>query len=138
MNKDQPTNNIKVFWIYADNSRYIFQKPPVERTPGKWLLFASKAEINEIWNKIKTATEEGLLGPYSKVSTAKESNKGFDKNTFVICIFTEDFNNSKDVSRVESCIRDLGIQNKLSYKLNRDAGKYKKDGHSNLVQRISE
>ena len=136
MDKQLPTNTTNVFWIYADYPRYIFQKAEEERLPGKWLLFETKEDINQTWNKIKEATEKGLLGPYSKVSTMKE--KGFDKNTFVICIFTEDFNNSEDVNRIENCIRDLGIQNKLSYKLNRDAGKYEKDGHSDLVQRISE
>jgi len=61
MNKDLPTENSSVFWIYADNSKYIFQRPQEERVPGKWLLFEGKTHINETWSKIKLATEKGLL-----------------------------------------------------------------------------
>ena len=133
----KPSTCFSNYWIYADYSKYIFQKPLAEREVGKWLFFEKVDRIDSIWEIIKNATEHGYLGPYSKVSTQKRSSENFDKNTFVICVYTEDFNNKEDINRVEKKLRDLGIKNELSYKLNKDAGKYEFQGFKNLIRMTS-
>lgn len=130
----KPSHCATKYWIYADYAKYIFRKPLAEREIGKWLIFEEKEKIDQLWANIKVATEAGLLGPYSKVSTLKKKDEQFDPNQFVICIYTEDYNYTEDVERVRLALRELGIQHQLLYKLNRDAGKYEHDGHPNLIK----
>ena len=132
-----PSTCTSNYWIYADYSRYIFKKPLVEREVGKWLIFENINAIDTTWAIVKKATEEGLLGPYSKVSTQKRSSDKFDKNSFVICVYTEDYNDKNDLKRVEAILREIGIKKEIYYKLNKDAGKYEHDGHTDLIKEIS-
>lgn len=132
-----PDNCTSKYWIYADYPRYIFKKTREKRAQGKWLIFEKTDKINSTWELVKNATESGKLGPYSKVSTQKRSSKNFEIDSFVICIYTEDFQDKDDVARVENQIRELGIKNDLHYKLNKDAGKYEFEGHDNLIQLTS-
>lgn len=71
------------------------------------------------------------------MSTARENPNASDKSTKVICVFTEDYNDQEDVDRVRGMLREMNIENKLIYKLDRDVGKYSKDGHENLVQQVN-
>jgi len=133
----KPSQNTDIYWLFAINENYIFNKKASKRASGKWLIFESIEEIDETWERIKKATIKGLLGPSSKVSTAKKNPNTLDHLTKVICVFTEDYNNKEDVKRVENRLRSLDIENKLIYKLDKDVGKYRKDGHKNLIQEIS-
>lgn len=139
MKKDTriPSQTTDTFWIFVLNTTYQFQKPKEQRASGKWLIFEPLTQLDDTWGKIKEATYLGQLGPSSKVSTAKPNPNAKDSNMGVICVFTEDFNNVEDVERIEKKIRKLGIQNKLIYKLDKDVGKYAKDGHSDLIKKIS-
>ena len=69
-------------------------------------------------------------------STAKPNPNAFDKTMKVICVYTEDFDDKLDIDRIAKAIRSLGIDNKLIYKLDRDIGKYHKDGFTNLSQEV--
>ena len=133
----QPSKTTDRYWLLCVNEAYAFKKEKSFRQSGKWLIFAHKSVIDETWEKVKQATLQGLLGPSSKVSTAKENPNSNDPSTKVICVFTEDYNNQEDVQRIKDALRSLQIENKLSYKLDRDVGKYEKTGHTNLVQEVS-
>lgn len=131
-----PSQTLNAYWIYSYFQNYQFKKPKTERESGKWLIFDHISEIDATWEKIRDATLEGLLGPSSKVATAKPNPNAFDPMTKVICVYTEDFNDSLDVDRIAKAIRSLGIENKLIYKFDRDIGKYSKDGFSKLSQEV--
>jgi hypothetical protein len=63
------------------------------------------------FGKIKKATEDGLLGCSSKVATATSNS-----NVKVICVYTYDWTDEKDVMRVRSELKRLGIEKKIPYK----------------------
>lgn len=132
-----PSKTTDSYWIFALNEKYKFKKEKSERASGKWLIFEYIDKVDDLWETIKKATEEGLLGPSSKSSTAKINPNAKDNETLVICVFTEDFNDKEDVKRIEQNLRNLGIQNTFIYKLDKDVGKYSKDGFTNLDQLVS-
>ncbi len=131
-----PSQNHDEYWIYTYFQSYQFKQPKHERESGKWLIFDHISEIDDTWKKVEVATIKGLLGPSAKVATAKPNPNAFDPMTKVICVYTEDFNDKLDVDRIAKAIRSLGIENKLIYKLDRDIGRYSKDGFSNLSQEV--
>ena len=94
----------------------------------------SVKEVDEIWEKIRTATEEGKLGLASKVSTAKDSPLASSSTRKVICIYTYDWTDRKDVMRIREELRKLGITNKIPYKSDKDtlSGKYRQTGHTKI------
>lgn len=132
-----PSQTTDRYWLVVIYTDYIFKKEKAQRASGKWLIFGSIEEIDELWLKIKTATLSGQLGPSTKVSTAKPNKNAADNNTRVICVFTEDFHNTEDVSRIETALRALGIKQKMVYKLDAHVGKYGHQGDNNLIQLIS-
>ena len=130
-----PSEVFDAHWIYmySDINNYEIQKGD----SGKWLIFEHVSKIDELWAKVREATINGQFGECSKVSTAKPNRNASDSNFKVICIYTADFSNKEDVERIEKSIRGLGIENKLIYKLDKDAGKYHNQGHRKLSQQIS-
>jgi len=131
-----PSQMLDNYWIYAHFQNYQFKRNKNERESGKWLIFEHISEIDETWKKVEMATVKGLLGPSSKVSTAKPNPNAFDPTAKVICVYTEDFKDKLDVDRIAKAIRSLGIENKLIYKFDRDIGKYSKDGFTKLSQEV--
>ena len=103
---------------------------------GKWLIFMDREHIDDVWAKIKTATEQGRLGMAAKVSTAKSKSAdiGYKKGIHVICVYTSDWTDEKDVKRVREELRKLGITNKIPYKADEDTikGKYAAKGHKSI------
>ena len=129
-----PSQTLDAYWVYADNETHNYHLP--RGADGKWLFFEHVSAVDATWEKIRTATRQGLFGNTSKTATAKPSRNAFDPTTKVICVYTNDLHNTVDVERIRKAIRALGIDNKLIYKLNRDVGKYHKDGHRNLSQLV--
>jgi hypothetical protein len=123
--QDIPTECTSEYWIHAYGKKWDY----TSRT-GKWLVFCPKEYINDAWNQIKDATEQGLLGGHSKVSTLK-GEKGKE---YVICVFTRDWKDEKDVMRVREALRDLGFEKPLPYKTDEDTlkGKYAAKGHKGI------
>ena len=137
MEKDlrNPSETIDSYWIYAENEKNNYT---VKRAnSGKWLIFEHKSKIDEIWSLIRKATTDGILGNSSKTSTNKSNKNASNADYCVICVFTANYNNHADVKRIEQNIRSLKITNKLIYKLDKDVGKYKNQGHQNLDQEYS-
>lgn len=73
---------------------------------GKWLLFPLLAEVDRVWQSVAEGVSKGQLGPKAKVATA--SNKSGD-GARVICIYTEDFSDQKDVKRVLDALGELDL-----------------------------
>ena len=101
---------------------------------GKWLVFVQPDDVDKIWEKIKKATEVDLLGVTSKVSAAAGSKSYSGSKQHVICVYTDDWTDEKDVMRVREELRKLGITKKIPYKSDEDtlSGKYAKKGYKNI------
>lgn len=117
-NSQNPSIAIDCAWIYAYRKD---DKYPKNVNGGKWLLFEDISRIDDLWKKIKKATEDGLLGGSSKVATAISNS-----NVKVICVYTYDWTDEKDVMRIRSELKRLGIEKKIPYKSDEDTrqGKY--------------
>lgn len=130
-----PSQTFNEYWIYATNKTNNYHIPRKES--GKWLFFEHIDDLDETWIKIKTATENGHFGRNAKTSTAKPNpNAANHDDIKVICVYTADIAKEADVQRIADNIRKLGIDNKLIYKLDRDVGKYSKDGYQDLSQKV--
>jgi len=127
----KPSEVTEVYWIYAIR-KGDYPKPTTRS--GKWLIFIDKKDVDEVWAKIKKATEAGKFGDSSKVATAKPNSNATNPDTKVMCVYTYDWNDENDVRRVREELRKLGITNKLPYKADEDtlAGKYRIMGNKKI------
>lgn len=64
----KPSQFEGAYWIYACRQEGTY--PHRAENSGKWLVFVPIEKIDSVWETIKLATEQGLLGNSSKVSTA--------------------------------------------------------------------
>ncbi len=57
-----------------------------------------------------------------------------DPNMRVICVYTYDWMDEKDVRRVREELREIGIARKIPYKSDQDTldGKYQVSGHTRI------
>lgn len=128
----KPSEVTDVYWIYAMRKKGKYPKS----TPrsGKWLIFVVHENVNEVWAKIKDAVEEGKLGDSAKVATAKPNPLAGKSDAKVICVYTYDWTDEKDVKRIREELRKLGITNKIPYKADEDtlSGKYRITGHRRI------
>lgn len=77
---------------------------------GKWLIYAQRKSVDEVWRKIEKLAKDRKIWE-AKVSTAASS-----KNSHVICVYTKNYFDEKDVMSVRETLRSIGIENELSYK----------------------
>ena len=127
----KPSEVTDGYWIYAHREKSDYPKSTPQS--GKWLVFVHERDADEMWAKIKKATGEGKLGSSAKVATAKPSRLG-EPNKRVICVYTYDWTDEKDVKRVREELRKLGITSKIAYKTDEDtlSGKYRITGHTKI------
>ncbi|KAJ7728244.1 hypothetical protein B0H16DRAFT_1589360 [Mycena metata] len=64
---------------------------------GKWMLFPTVEEVNEIWALVANATANNRLGIGTKIATA---GKEEGDRCRLICVYTRDFTDKEDVERV--------------------------------------
>lgn len=125
-------------WIYALRQREQETYPQDSKKSGKWLIFPAIENVNEIWEKIKRAVENGFLGNKAKVASANNTriNKYTGKECQVICVYTYDWTDKEDVIRVREELRKLGISEEIGYKTDADtmAGKYHHKGYKNICK----
>lgn len=126
---EKPSQVTDRFFLYAYRQKGKYPKS-IERS-GKWLLFVSDDQVDEVWGSIKCAVEEGHLGDSAKVATARPNSLAKDSRTKVICVYTYDWTDEQDVGRVRRELRQLGFTQKLPYKADEDtlAGRYTQTGH---------
>jgi hypothetical protein len=89
-----------------------------ETTVGKWLLFIPSADHDETWLKIRDATKAGRLGVGAKAETALNTAMSpfAQGRVKLICVYTGDWTDEADVTRVLRELRALGFNGRLSYK----------------------
>ncbi len=128
---DKPSMVTNDYWVHATRKEGKYPKP---KNSGKWLLFVPNKSIDEVWAKIKRATEEGLLGERSKCATAIPNPNAKNQDSKVICVYTYDWTDKEDVMKIREQLRQLGITNKIPYKSDEDTltGKYLITGHTKI------
>lgn len=80
---------------------------------GKWLVFRRPTAVDATWEKIAEAVIEGRLGRSAKVASANARGTTDDH---VICVYTPDYRDEKDIDRVRQELHSLGITETLYYK----------------------
>ena len=84
---------------------------------GKWMIFASERSVDEVWSKVARAVVRGELGSTAKVGPPAPKLTGSARPAAqVICVYTYDFTDDVDVTRVRRRLRQLGFDRKLCYK----------------------
>lgn len=132
----RPSEVVDNYWIHTERSDPGSYPDHTERG-GKWMLFIKTPEIDEWWMKVKTATQNGLLGSSAKVATMKSNPNSASPNTRVVCVYTYDVQDEADCTRVRKALRDLGVRWRIPYKTDAEtyAGKYSKRGDARISSR---
>ena len=128
-----PSEVTDAYWIYATRQKGTYPKSNPANS-GKWLVFASVDDVDIVWKKIKTATENGQLGGASKVATARPNPNATNNNMKVICVYTYDYTDKEDVMRIRQELRKIGIENKIPYKTDNATrqGQYQVKGNTRI------
>ncbi len=125
----KPSTYDRERWIWA---RAPYEEPDGPIEPGKWLVFVSEDDVDEVWEKIERTTEVGLLGGSAKVSTAYPSD--YDPSKRVICVYCNASWDEGEVMRIREELRELGIVGKIPYKTDAAtrAGRYADKGYRKI------
>ncbi|KAK5625559.1 hypothetical protein RRF57_001275 [Xylaria bambusicola] len=75
-------------------------------TCGKWMLFCTVFEVNKVWESVAKATANNELGIAAKVATKSHLDQRTER---LICVYTADFSDISDVTRVARKLKQLGI-----------------------------
>jgi hypothetical protein len=100
-----PSSMNAVYWI--ESKPLTVAQTPTPRA-GEWLIETTMAEVDDLWLKIRQATEEGHLGYKAKVSTSPAKGQA-NASARLIVVRTYDADDVADVTRVEAALRELGI-----------------------------
>ncbi|KAK7700521.1 hypothetical protein SLS64_010919 [Diaporthe eres] len=73
---------------------------------GKWMLFVEPGLVNEVWERVATATARNELGIAAKVAPREERGSARER---LVCIYTYDFRDRDDVARVLHRLRQLEL-----------------------------
>jgi hypothetical protein len=119
--KGCPSEEMVHPWLYAFRQESHYPAPT--ENSGKWLLFIPRKSINRRWAQIRDATERGLLGHMSRVSTVA---RGEEHERHAVCVCTYDGMDREDAMRVRAQLRTMGFDRPLRYKLDSDTrqGRY--------------
>ena len=122
-----PSQTFDEFWLWAFTKRAKLMGKHV----GKWLVFVSVKDMDQMWKVVREATLQEKLGIGAKVATMRPNSHAKDENTKVICVYTVDYRNKVDVLRVRKALRELGVLQTLSYKTDEAtyAGRYASSSH---------
>jgi hypothetical protein len=76
---------------------------------GKWIVTIDEADLDAAWKKIRTALLHGKLGQAAKARTSMRHPFLERDGKTVICVYTIDYNDTKDRKRVLRMLRQLGF-----------------------------
>ena len=70
-------------------------------------MFPIAESVNQIWAPVAKAVADGELGHVAKVATDDGSGDQYQRR--LVCVYTEDFEDKKDVKRVLDRLVGLGL-----------------------------
>lgn len=111
----RPSDYSAVYWI--ESKRKQGDYPALTSNAGEWRVKLTIANVDEVWEKVKVATENGKLGYKSKVSTRPASGQSHPDER-LLCIRTYDADDTGDVERIQKVLIEMGLGSDLTY--NRD------------------
>ena len=97
-----------------------------EHLAGKWMMFVPAEHVDHEWSVVRAAVLAGRLGPHAKVATAYPNPLAVKADERPIIVYTTDWTDLQDVTRVLAVLRDLGLNRRAFYKRDVDtlAGRY--------------
>lgn len=78
---------------------------------GKWLIWVDEKSVDNSWEIIAKSIENKML---SACGAKVPPSGGFGGH--MICVYTHDFSDEKDIMKVRRELKDLGFSQPLSYK----------------------
>lgn len=81
-------------------------KPLTRPDVPQWMLFVEPTLVNEVWERVATATARNELGIAAKVAPREERGSTRER---LVCIYTYDFRDRDDVARVLHRLRQLEL-----------------------------
>lgn len=99
---------------------------------GKWLVFIKKGQLSRFWAFARLATKEGSLGIGSDVTLVPR--EGYDNNLRLVRVYTYNWQDKEDVTRISQELLSIGNYVGLYYKTEEDssAGKYTIKGDKSI------
>lgn len=100
----KPSQVAAVYWIEA--------KPLADDAPaptpraGEFIIETTVDGVDALWDKIREATQRGVLGYKSKVATVSRTD---DPRARLIVVRTVDADDSQDIARVRAALEGLAI-----------------------------
>lgn len=111
MSQDQDPREVTgESWLWADPDQLPEGAGDTPDYVGKWMLFIPPAEIRDTWARVASATRRGELGIQAKVAT------GVTNRDVLICVYTRDCRDLRDVAGVLARLRAMGFTGRLNYK----------------------
>lgn len=110
----RPSDYSSVYWIEAKRQA---DGPAPTANAGEWRATLPAAEVDAVWERVKTLTAQGALGYKSKVSTQGPVSR----DERMLCARTYDAGDRADVERVGAALRALGLRG-LAYVADKPAG----------------
>jgi len=76
---------------------------------GKWMLFCQPKDVDEVWRVVARATANNELGIAAKVAPWNSYNDPTGRKDRLVCVYTADFSDKADVTRVLQKLRELKL-----------------------------
>jgi Basophilic leukemia-expressed protein Bles03 len=108
----RPSDYTAVYWI--ESKRKQGDYPALTSNAGEWRVKLTLKNVDEVWEKVKLATEKGELGYKSKVSTRPAVGQAHPDER-LLCVRTYNADNMDDVERIKKILIDMGLNDGLTY-----------------------
>lgn len=77
---------------------------------GKWMLFPLMDDLDRVWRAVCKGVDSGKLGTTAKVATnGGEVRNEREANLRLICVYTKDFSDERDVRRVLDALLEMKL-----------------------------
>ncbi len=112
----RPSDYSAVYWIEAKRQEGDYPAPKPDM--GEWRAELHRDTVDEVWERVKAATEQGELGYKSKVSTRPALGQTEPEQRLLV-IRTYSASDTRDVERVKAVLLEMGLS-QLSYQSDKD------------------